>query len=74
MLSGNSLPKNIWAQKSWSKRKMEKLLKMTSKFVFIIKCYVSIERKIMGWTGLKARLQEWENKYIIFLRNVLRRS
>jgi hypothetical protein len=47
---------------------------MASKIVFIIRYYELIERKIMRWTGLEAHLQERENKYITFLRNLLKKK
>jgi hypothetical protein len=28
----------------------------------------------MRWTGLEARLQEWENEYITFLRKLLKKK
>jgi len=66
--------RNIWAQKSGIKRKVEENLKMTSKFVFIIKFYELVRRKIVGWTGLEGHLQEWGNEYITFLWKLLKKK
>lgn len=58
MLTGNRLLKKYLGTEQRSKGKVEKPLNMTWKFVFIIRFYEMIERKIVRWRGLEAHLQK----------------